>query len=190
MVAGKLNTFVWVHEEQATALRSMSDANADRESAWLHEQRGALGLSENQPTPEHLRLEILRLRPLQWPRQSHLVEESMWLRLSQPDLAGPWLPFTPRERESQRLSGRRPGTPSEKFGDKLALDLDPELVELAQLASHRISEPIVRQLHAENLLGPGRSQSRTSRLRREELQAKIYTLGRVVREAINLALPS
>ncbi|MFE9484504.1 hypothetical protein ACFYNM_38730 [Streptomyces spororaveus] len=188
MIAGKLNTFVWVHEEDANALRELSGANAAREAAWLTAQRERLGLSEGEPTPKPLRLELLRLRPVRWPGQSHLVEASMRVRLSRPDLVGPWSPFTPEERESQRLSGRRPGTPSERFTDKLALDLDPELVNFAQLASHRISEPIVSQLRAENLLGPGRSRSRAARLRREELQAQIYTLGRIIREAIALVL--
>ncbi|MFC9298480.1 hypothetical protein ACFTWH_27960 [Streptomyces sp. NPDC057011] len=188
MIAGKRNTFVWVHEEDAKALRDLCGDNAAREAAWLASQREQLGLTEGEPTPEPLRLELLRLRPARWPGQSHIVEASMRVRLSRPDLVGPWVPFTPAERESQRLSGRRPGTPSERFSDKLALDLDPELVDLAQLASYRISEPIVSQMHAENLLGPGRSRSRRARLRREELQAQIYTLGRIAREAIALVL--
>ncbi|WP_327389139.1 hypothetical protein [Streptomyces sp. NBC_01207] len=188
MIAGKRNTFVWVHEEDADALRELGAANAAREAAWLTSMREQLGVAEDDPTPEPLRLELLRLRPVQWPGQSHIVEASMRVRLSHPDLAGPWAPFTPEERERQRLSGRRPGTPSERFTDKLALDLDPELVDLAQLASHRISEPIVSRMHAENLLGPGRSRSRLARLRREELQAQIYTLGRIAREAIALVL--
>ncbi|WP_159048092.1 hypothetical protein [Streptomyces sp. XY511] len=188
MVAGKLNTFVWVHEEDARALRERAEENAARESAWLTAQRERLGLSESQPTPEPIRLEALRLRPQKWPGQSQIVEASVRVRLSHPDLAGPWAPFTPEERERQRLAGRRPGSPRESFTDKLALDLDPDLVALAQLASYRISEPIVGQLRAENLLGPGRSHSRAARLRREELQAQIYTVGRIIREAIALSL--
>ncbi|MHC3394714.1 hypothetical protein ACLQ2E_35435 [Streptomyces lavendulocolor] len=188
MVAGKVNSFVWVSEEDAGALRQLARENAALEAAWVASQRERLDVPPHEPTPEHVRLEALRLRPTEWPGESHLVEASMRVRLGAPDLAGPWPPFTAEEREAQRLSGRRPGTPNEGFTDKLALDISPDVIESARLASYRVSEPVVRQLRAENLIGPGASRSRAARARRAELQAKIYTVGRIAREAIQLVL--
>ncbi|MER7952334.1 hypothetical protein ABTY59_33575 [Streptomyces sp. NPDC096079] len=188
MVAGKVNTFVWLRARQATALRDLSRRNAAAEAAWLHSQRELNKVHPDEPTPEPIRLEAFQLRPHTWPRESHLVETAMRKRLAASDLSGPWAPFTASEREAQRLAGRRSGTPNEGFDDKLALDLAPEVVDLARLASHRISEPIVNQLRAENLIGPGASRSRQARARREELQAQIYTLGRIAREAIALVV--
>ncbi|WP_438297919.1 hypothetical protein [Streptomyces sp. HUAS TT7] len=188
MVAGRLNTFVWVHAEQAEALRTIASENARAEADWLASERERLRLHPAEPTPEPIRREAFRLRPQQWPGQSYLVETAMRARLAAPDLAGPWAPFTPEEREMQRLAGRRPGTPNAHFGDKLALDLTPELVDSAQLAAYRVSAPTVARLYAENLIGPGASRSRAARARREQLQAQIFTLGRIAREAINLII--
>ncbi|MER7049931.1 hypothetical protein [Streptomyces jumonjinensis] len=184
MTIGKHNTFVWVHRSDGDALRTMAEANRHEEMAWIAEQCERAGLHPSEPTPELIRLEALALRPGTWPTQSNLLEAAMRVRLAAPDLVGPWVPFTHEEREAQRLPGRRYGTAKQKFTDKLALDIDPVLVDHGHLAAYRISEPIVAELIAENLVGPGASRSRAARQRREELQAQIYTLGRVVREAL------
>ncbi|MFD5372100.1 hypothetical protein [Streptomyces sp. NPDC127103] len=184
MTAGKLNTFVWLHTWQGDALRRIARENAAAEVAWVGAERERLGVAPNAPTPEHIRLEALALRPGTWPGASHLVEASMRVRLAAADLAGPWAPFTPSEREAQRLAGRRTGTPNERFADKIAVDIDPGLIASAQLAAYRVSEPVVAQLRAENLIGPGASRSRAARQRKAELQAQIYTVGRIAREAI------
>lgn len=185
MTAGKLNTFVWLHPSQGAALRSIARANAHAEAEWIASERERLGIRPDEPTPEAVRLEAFALRPGTWPTASHLVEAAMRRRLSAPDLAGPWPPFTSDERESQRLSGRRPGTPNERFTDKIAVDIAPDVIASAQLAAYRVSQPVVAQLRAENLIGPGASRSRAARARREELQSQIFTVGRIAREAIN-----
>ncbi|WP_326655708.1 hypothetical protein [Streptomyces sp. NBC_01750] len=184
MTAGKVNTFVWLHKWQGAALRQLARDNAATEAAWIASQRERLGVRPTDPTPEPVRLEALARRPETWPGESHLVEASMRVRLAAPDLAGPWVPFTPTELESQRLSGRRPGTPNQRFTDKIAVDIAPGVIASAQLAAYRVSEPVIAQLRTENLIGPGASRSRRARDRREELQAQIYTVGRIAREAI------
>ncbi|OII64316.1 hypothetical protein BJP40_00155 [Streptomyces sp. CC53] len=188
MPAGKLNTFVWLHKWQGDELRRIARQNAAAEADWVNAERERLGVAPHAPTPEHIRLEALALRPGPWPGASQLVEAAMRVRLSAPDLAGPWPPFTPDEQEAQRLAGRRPGTPNERFDDKIAVDIDPALIASAQLAAYRVSAPVVAQLRAENLLGPGAARSRAARARKAELQAQIYTLGRIAREAITLVI--
>ncbi|WP_073229336.1 hypothetical protein [Streptomyces sp. NBRC 110465] len=185
MTAGKLNTFVWLHTSQGDALREIARNNARAEAAWIADQRERLNLGPDDPTPEAVRREALALRPGTWPGASHLVEASMRVRLAAPDLAGPWQPLTPDERETQRLAGRRIGTPNQHFADKIAVDIAPDIIDAARLAAYRVSEPVIAQLRAENLIGPGASRSRAARARRDELQAQIYTLGRIAREAIN-----
>lgn len=180
----KVNTFVWLHPDHAEKLREMARQNARFEAAWLLEQRDALGLSEREPTPEELRLDILDLRPNNWPGESHLVTAAMRRRMTEDPLADPWPPFTEAERKFQRLAGRRTGTPNEGFGDKIALDLPADLVESAQLAAYRISQPIVATLRAENLIGRNPKRSREALARKRQLQADIYTLGRIIRESI------
>ncbi|NWF30862.1 hypothetical protein HW130_32235 [Streptomyces sp. PKU-EA00015] len=184
MISGKVNTFVWLHKWQGDELRRIARENAAAEAAWVDAERARLGLALDAPTPQAVRLEALALRPGTWPGASHLVEASMRVRLAAPDLAGPWAPFRPSEQEAQRLAGRRPGTPNEQFTDKIAVDIAPDLIASAQLAAYRVSEPVVAQLHAENLIGSGASRSRAARARRAELQAQIYTVGRIAREAI------
>ncbi|BDT39686.1 hypothetical protein [Streptomyces yaizuensis] len=188
MATGKHTTFVWVHRSDGDALRAMAEANRNEERAWIAEQRERAGLHPSQPTPEPIRLEALALRPGTWPTQSHLLEAAMRVRLRAPELVGPWTPFTHEEQEAQRLPGRRYGTSKQKFTDKMALDIDPVLIDHAHLAAYRISEPIVAALITENLVGPGASRSRTARQRREELQAQIYTLGRIAREALAIVV--
>lgn len=190
MGAGKVNTYVWLHKWQGDGLRHLARENAKAESAWIASQRERLGLHPTDPTPEVVRLEALSLRPGTWPGESHLAEASMRVRLSAPDLAGPWAPFTPSELESQRLPGRRTGSPNENFTDKIAIDIAPDVIASARLAAYRVSEPVIAQLRAENLIGPGASWSRRARDRREELQAQIYTVGRIAREAITRLISS
>ncbi|MEU9079985.1 hypothetical protein AB0D22_35585 [Kitasatospora sp. NPDC048538] len=181
-----VNTFAWVHVDQAKKLRDLARRNAHLENSWLLDRRAALGLGENEPTPEHIRIEMLTLRPDNWPGESLMVTAAMRRRMAEAPLAGTWPPFTDQERAAQRLAGRRPGTPDEHFGDKFALDLPADLVSAAQLAAHRLSEPVVAKLHAENLIGSGRSRSKKSVTRRLELQGQIWTLGRVIRESITM----
>lgn len=184
MAGAKVNIFVWMRSDHAQALRDIAEENARRERKWLAEQREALGLLPDEPTPENLRLEVLRLRPDTWPGESQLVDAAMRVRLSAPDLAGPWEPFTPEEREKQRLSGRRTGSPNENFGAKMALDLSTEVVDAALLAAYRVSQPVVAQMWAERLIGPRPKRSREALARKRELQARIFTLGRIARESI------
>lgn len=184
MTVAKANTFVWLHRRHAEALRRIAAENSRLERAWLAEQRESLGLRSGDPTPEKLRALVLRLRPERWPGESHMVEAAMRVRLAAPDLAGPWSPFTPDELETQRLSGRRTGSPNEQFGDKMALDIAADVVEFAQLAAYRISQPIIEKMHTEKLIGPRPKRSREAVARKCELQAQVYTLGRIAREAI------
>ncbi|MFD0409942.1 hypothetical protein [Kitasatospora sp. NPDC127116] len=186
MPSGTINTFVWVHIDQAKKLREMARFHAGLERSWLLDRRAALGLADSEPTPEHVRIEMLTLRPDNWPGESLMVSAAMRRRMMEKPLAGAWPPFTEQERAAQRLAGRRTGTPDEGFGDKLALDLPTELVGAAQLAAYRLSEPIVIALRDENLVGPRRSRSKESAARRLELQGQIWTLGRVIRESITM----
>ncbi|WP_031078066.1 hypothetical protein [Streptomyces sp. NRRL WC-3742] len=186
MPSNAANTFVWVHRDQAAKLREMARLHADLEYSWLLDQRATLGLGDDEPTPEHIRIEMMALRPDNWPGESLMVAAAMRRRMAAEPLAGYWEPFTPQERAAQRLPGRRTGTPDERFGDKLALDLPVDLVDSAQLAAYRLSEPIVAALRAEHLVGPDRSRSKKATARRLELQAQIWTLGRVIRESITM----
>uniref|UniRef100_UPI003F490DF1 hypothetical protein n=1 Tax=unclassified Streptomyces TaxID=2593676 RepID=UPI003F490DF1 len=189
MDTGKRNVVVWLDEESANALGAMAEANVDAQNEWLAEQRAALGVQDGDPTPEDVRLEMMALRPDNWPGESLLLESAMRRRLALPDLAGPWVPLTERELAIQRLPGRRIGTPTQKFDRKLAFDLDPHLVLQALTAAYRVSEPVVTALIRENLVGPRPRRSREALARKRALQADIYTLGRIVREAICLITP-
>ncbi|MFP8906182.1 hypothetical protein [Streptomyces atacamensis] len=184
MSVPKVNTVVWLYHDHAEELRRIARKNARAERAWLAEQREALHLNPSDPTPEELRTEVLRLRPDNWPGESHMVEAAMRVRLSAPDLAGPWAPFSATEVEAQRLSGRRVGSPNRNFSEKMAFDLAADVVDAARLAAHRVSEPIIATMRAEKLIGPCPRRSRHALARKQELQAQVYTVGRIVREAI------
>ncbi|MFK0160693.1 hypothetical protein ACIQVK_52760 [Streptomyces sp. NPDC090493] len=180
----KVNTLVWLHAEQAAELARISGENNLAEWQWLAEERRRLGLPLSEPTPEETRVAVLTLRPDLWPRMGLLTETAMRARLALPDLAGPWDPFTAEEAQAQRLSGRRPGSPNEHFGAKLMLDIAADVVDGARLAAYRVSEPAVRALQQENLVGLRPSRSKRARARKLELQGQIYTVGRIAREAI------
>ena len=156
----KVNTLVWLHPSHAEGLAALAGENDFAEWRWLAEQRQRLGLPRGEPTPEEIRVSVLTLRPDLWPRMGQLTETAMRARLALPDLAGPWPPFTAEEAQAQRLSGRRTGSPNENFGAKLMLDIAADVVDAARLAAYRVSEPAVRSLQQENLIGlrPSRSK--------------------------------
>ena len=177
---------IWLTTAQYAWLEAVSVDNEGAEAAWLADQRERLGIPQDEPLPLALRLEVAATRPQRWPRQVHLVNDAIRTRLSLPDLAGPWKPWTPQERELHHLAGRRIGTPRQGFDMKASYDLDTTTVEAARLAADRVSEPAIAALKAERLIGPSARRSRAATARRTELQAQIYTLGRIIRQGINL----
>lgn len=182
----RINVPVWLYLEQAHFLRARAGENLRREREWLAVQRESMGLKINEPSPPGLRVALLELRPVEWPGESHMVESAMRERLQQSPLAGPWASLTEEERSVAGLSGRKIGSAQQDFDTLLSFDLDSGLVESARLAAHRISEPVVAALIRENLVGRGASRSKDSVARKIELQAEIYTLGRIIRESIDL----
>ncbi|MDX2845748.1 hypothetical protein PV377_43725 [Streptomyces ipomoeae] len=182
--AAKVNTLVWLHPSHAEGLARLAEENDFAEWRWLAEERQRLRVPHSEPTPQEIRVSALDQRPVLWPRMGLLTETAMRARLALPDLAGPWPPFTAEEAQAQRLSGRRPGSPNEHFGAKLMLDIAADVVDSARLAAYRVSEPAVRLLQQENLIGPRPARSKQARARKLELQGQIYTVGRIARESI------
>ncbi|WP_331720792.1 hypothetical protein OG762_52170 (plasmid) [Streptomyces sp. NBC_01136] len=180
----KINTLVWLHPSHAEGLARLAGENDRAEWEWLAEERQRLGLRNGEPTPEEIRVSMLMRRPDWWPRMGQLTEAAMRARLALPDLAGPWRPFTAEEAQAQRLSGRRPGSPNERYGAKLMLDIAADVVDAARLAACRVSESAVMALQRENLIGLRPSRSKRARARKLELQGQIYTVGRIARESI------
>ncbi|MFC8668692.1 hypothetical protein [Streptomyces sp. NPDC057199] len=184
----KVNTLVWLHPFQAEGLARLAGENDFAEWQWIAEERQRLRLPKSEPTPEEIRVSALTMRPEWWPRMGQLTETAMSARLALPDLAGPWLPFTPEEAQAQRLSGRRPGSPNEQFGAKMMLDIAADVVDAARLAAYRVSEPTVSALRQENLIGSRPARSKQAHARKLELQGQIYTVGRIARESITTLL--
>jgi len=186
---GISNRFVVaVTEEQALALANSAGANEDAERSWLAAERKRRNLSARTPTPIALRLEALQRRPLEWGRACHLVDAAVLAVLRRPELCGPWRPLTEREQAEQRLGGRRIGSTNEGFPYVVCLDLSPETAGALVLAALRASAPAIAALVDENLVGLGACRSRRCRTRKEELQGKIFTTGRIIREAIVLVM--
>ncbi|MEU6332792.1 hypothetical protein ABZ851_36930 [Streptomyces sp. NPDC047049] len=157
---------VWLTTDQYTWLETTAGDNAAAETAWLADQRERLAIPDGQPLPEALHLELADTRPHRWPRQVHLVNNAIRIRLALPDLAGPWPPWTDDERKRHRIRGRRTGTPHQGFDRKCSYDLDTHLVDAARLAADRVSEPAIRALKNERLLGPSRRRGLAAAARR------------------------
>lgn len=177
---------VWLTTDQDAWLETTAKDNTATEAAWLAEQRERLAIPDGEPLPLAVHLELADTRPRLWPRQVHLVNNAIRTRLSLPDLAGPWRPWTNDERNRHAVRGRRIGTPNQGFDIKCSYDLDSVAVDMARLAADRYSEPFIAALKAERLIGPSRRRGLAAAARREELQAQIYTLGRIIRQGINL----
>ncbi|MGW3201948.1 hypothetical protein ACWDBD_47030 [Streptomyces sp. NPDC001118] len=177
---------VWLTTAQYTWLEGVSADSAAAEAAWLTQQRERLAVPAGEPLPLAVHLELADTRPHRWPRQVHLVNNAIRTRLALPDMAGPWPPWTDDERKRHGVRGRRTGTPHQGFDRKCSYDLDTHLVDSARLAADRVSEPAIRALKDERLIGPSRRRGLAATARREELQAQIYTLGRIIRQGINL----
>ncbi|MGW2724911.1 hypothetical protein [Streptomyces sp. NPDC001492] len=177
---------VWLTIDQYTWLDATATDNMNTETDWVADQRERLGIPAGEPLPLALHLEIADVRPRRWPRQVHLVNDAIRARLALPDLAGPWRPWTDEERKRHSVRGRRTGTPHQGFDLKASYDLDTIAVDTARLAADRYSEPFIATLKAERLIGRSARRGRAAAARRAELQAEIYTLGRIIRQGINL----
>lgn len=83
-----------------------------------------------------------------------------------------------------RLPGRWIGSVSGTSEHRFSYSLDGELVLAVRTACYRRNEPFVRALITERLIGPSQRRSAAAQQRKRELQAEIFTPGRVIREAI------
>ncbi|WP_431776286.1 hypothetical protein [Streptomyces cucumeris] len=132
------------------------------------------------------RMEAAEVRPTRWPSLDVLLERALEERLQLPDTAGPWLPLSASERTRLSLSGRWPACLSgcERGTAERAFTLDEDLVLALRTAAWRISEPVLAELEAKNLVGPQRDMSEEARAERERLAAQLYPSSRIAREAI------
>jgi hypothetical protein len=173
---------------QYTWLEGIASANRHAEETWLVEERERLLIPDGEPLPLAVWLHLAEIRPQRWPRQVHLVNDAIRARLALADLAGPWEPWSAEERARHKVAGRRIGTPHQHFDMKCSYDLDTPAVDAARLAADRYSAPYIAALKAERLIGRSARRGRGAALRRAELQDHVYTLGRIIRQGINMLI--
>lgn len=182
--AGRLRLLIKHHREAETMFtRSLVEqrAAALTEPVESVEWRRAVARLRRQA-----RMEAAEMRPTRWPSLDVLLERALEERLQLPDTAGPWLPLSASERTRLSLSGRWPACLSgcERGTAERAFTLDEDLVLALRTAAWRISEPVLAELEAKNLVGPQRDMSEEARAERERLAAKLYPSSRIAREAI------
>lgn len=182
--AGRLRLLIKRHREAETAF--VNDLVEERAEA-LTEPVGSVEWERAVARMRRqARMEAADLRPTRWPALDVLMERALQERLQLPDLAGPWLPLSRTERTRLSLSGRWPACLSgcERGTAERAFTLDEDLVLKLRTAAWRVSEPVLKELEAKNLIGPSRDLSEAAREERERLAEKLYPSSRIAREAV------
>jgi len=129
------------------------------------------------------RAEAARVRPERWPTQDVLVTAAVCRYLQTPDLAGPWEPLTAVELGQMRLAGRWPGPQIGGLVTERQFGFPAEVVLQVRTASYRISEPWLKQLKEEGLVGV--KLDAEDRARRDTLAANLVTPAQIIRRALD-----
>ncbi|MFF4607801.1 hypothetical protein ACFY12_34310 [Streptomyces sp. NPDC001339] len=137
------------------------------------------------------RIEAAVVRPERWPSLDVLMGQALAARLQLPDTAGPWRPLSRAEQTRLSLSGRWPACLSgcELGTRERAFTLDDDQVLQLRTAAWRISEPVLNEMEAKNLIGPQRDLSEEARAEREQLAAKLFPSSRIARQAVEDHFP-
>lgn len=167
---------VWVTGQIKSSLDAHRDKCARAETAFVQ------GQIDRGVKKRVARAEAALVRAERWPTQDVLVTRAVRTYLERPHLAGPWEPLSPAEAGRMRLAGRWPGP---KMGDLVTerqFGLPVEVVLQVRTASWRISEPFLKQLEEEGLLG--RLLDAPERARRDDLAGNLLTPGQIIRDAL------
>ncbi|MGW3628060.1 hypothetical protein [Streptomyces sp. NPDC000880] len=130
------------------------------------------------------RLEARRQCRGLWPPLDMLVARALEQRLSEADLAGPWAPLSAREEEFMSLSGRWPSKNYAGFLVKRAYNLPSDLLRRMRTVAYRVSEAPLAELEERGLTVNSLELTDEERELRDDLIEKVYSVPRIVREAL------
>lgn len=123
-------------------------------------------------------------RPRRWPTLDDIVARAVERRLDEEDLRGPWHPLSPEEQVLASLPGRQPGKNYPGFLKYRAYELPAELVLRLRTAAIRVSEEPLAEMEERGLTYNQLDMTLEDREKREELVERVYSVPRIVRQAL------
>ncbi|WP_433860359.1 hypothetical protein [Streptomyces kronopolitis] len=171
----KTRITVWIFATQGGRLAKLAKQQREEKKATVK------ALIAEGKKPRAARIVVAGMS---WPTLEETVTDAVRLRLTEPDLAGPWRPLSKAEAAELALSGRWPGASKGISLVERNYALPSDLVVSLRTASWRVSEKTLRELDRRGLVGSGVKLTEEQRQQRDELAERLHSPGRIVRQGL------
>ncbi|MCX5199704.1 hypothetical protein OOK31_38505 [Streptomyces sp. NBC_00249] len=174
----KTSVTAWIYASHAARFELLKKRYREEERATV------TALVREGKKMRQARIIVAGMRAVEWPSLATIVAAAVDVRLSAPDLAGPWRPLSDPERDRLALSGRWPGPATDATLVQRNYALPSPLVERLRTAAWRVSEEPLSELEGLGLVGSGLRLSEDQVETRNRLAARLYPVPRIIREAL------